>query len=930
MSQPVGTIAIDGNMIVVESKPHVALQFRRMFVGAERVKACRFALAATPERAYDVRWFSTRYPLIVDGASEARFADLVAQHQRKLDAIAALDDDDYVPREFDLALPPREYQRRAADLLIRAGSLLIADEVGLGKQQPVDALVFTPSGQQRIGDLIVGDLVIGTDGRATAVTGVHPQGIKPSYRVRFSDGSSVEAGPDHLWAFDYRVGGRRWGRIVVTTEQLRTGADVVHSWVGHQPTVMSLDRTTLYLPMLRAPIEYADPPALPADPYLIGQLIANASLAHGSPQLVSNAADWPEVRETLLSRGATLGSERRYGNSIHVITTGMVGIVRNLALNVLSGVKRIPLMYLHASTTDRIALFHGLMDCDGSISKTGNRVTYHTTSPGLAQDVRALVEQLGGIASIGRYERDDGEVNFVVRIRLPSWVPPFTVTRKLSRYTGGRRPTRTFVGVEYVRDVESVCISVAAPDHLYATEHAILTHNTCTAICALASAGALPALVVTMTHLTRQWEREIGRFAPRLRVHRIRKGEPYAFTDIRVEVDPLTDRRKVVRHKGVPDVILINYHKLHGWADTLAGIVRTVIFDEAQELRHSGTHKYTAARAIAEAADMRCGLTATPIYNYGVEIYNVMDVVAPTQLGTPKEFLDSWCGGGGDGEERQVRDGKAAVSDPAALGTYLRETGLMIRRTRKDVNRELPALTIVRHVVECDPESIERATADVAELARRVLERIGSPLDQMRAAGEIDYKLRQATGIAKAGPVAEFVRLLVESGERVVLYGWHHEVYSLWQSHLDRGVKIPYVTYTGKQTDRQKDEARAKFIEGDARVMIISLRAGQGLDGLQHVCRTCVIGELDWSPAVIHQDMGRLHRDGQKDPVMAYALVAEEGSDPVIEDVLGIKMAQSSWMLNPADGVGDAIQTGAAADHIRRLAESVLARTQAR
>jgi len=586
VSGPVGTVELDGNMLVVEARPHVALQFRRMFVGAHRRKACVFELVATPERAYDVHWFSTRYPLQVAPDSAARFAELVAQHERKLAAIAELYEAGYVPREFDLAIPPREYQRMAADLLVRAGSLLIADEVGTGK--------------------------------------------------------------------------------------------------------------------------------------------------------------------------------------------------------------------------------------------------------------------------------------------------------------------------------------------------------TCTAICALAAPGSLPAVVVTMTHLTRQWEREIARFAPRLRVHRIRKGEPYAFTDVRVEVDPDTKRRRVMRNKGVPDVILINYHKLHRWAETLSGIARAVIFDECQELRHSGTHKYTAARAIAEAADVRGGLTATPVYNYGVEIYNVMDVVAPGQLGTAKEFLDSWCGGGGDGDERQVRDGKAMVSDPAALGSYLRETGLMIRRTRKDVGRELPALTLVRHVVECDPESIAQATADVAELARRVLDRIGSPLEQMRAAGEIDYKLRQATGIAKAAAVAEFVRLLVESGERVVLYAWHHEVYALLQSHFDRGVQIPYALYTGKQSDKQKDDARARFVDGDAQVMIISLRAGAGLDGLQRVCRTCVTAELDWSPAVMHQDHGRVHRDGQQHPVMAYVLVAEEGSDPVIEDVLGIKHAQSQWLLNPADGKGDAIQAGAAADHVRRLAESVLAKVGAR
>jgi SNF2 family DNA or RNA helicase len=430
----------------------------------------------------------------------------------------------------------------------------------------------------------------------------------------------------------------------------------------------------------------------------------------------------------------------------------------------------------------------------------------------------------------------------------------------------------------------------------------------------------LPAVVVTMTHLTRQWERELARFVPRLRVHRIRSTQPYAFKDVRIEVDPTTRRRRVVKYDGVPDVLLISYSKLNGWADTLASICRTMIADECQEFRHEGTKRYNAGQAIARAVDLRIGASATPIHNLGYEMYNVMDVIAPGQFGTRKEFLDEWCDGSVDSK------GRALVHDPAALGSYLRETGLMIRRTRQDVGREIPPLTVVRHEVECDEESINRVADDVAELARRILDRIGTPLDRMQAARDIDYQMREATGIGKAGAVTDFVRLLVESGERVLLSGWHHAVYQLWCSAFDRkGAEIPYVLYTGKESEAQKDEARRKFIAGEASVMMISNRSGAGLDGLQHVCRTVVVGELDWSPQVVHQLIGRVHRDGQMHPVMAYVLVTYCGSDPVISNALGVKEAQSHYMLNPdAEGVPEF--TGAPEEHIRRLAEDVLRR----
>lgn len=469
-----------------------------------------------------------------------------------------------------------------------------------------------------------------------------------------------------------------------------------------------------------------------------------------------------------------------------------------------------------------------------------------------------------------------------------------------------------------------------AADLLLRTRQLLLADDlgvgkTCSAICALTAPGALPAVVVTMTHLPRQWERELGRFLPRASVHRIRKATPYAFDSIRYfEVDETGKRRKVTP-PAMPDVLILNYSKLDGWAEHLAGMVRTVIFDECQELRHSGTDRYRAACALAEAVDMRMGLSATPIYNYGPEIFSVLNALAPGALGTREEFFQEWCGGGGELSHQDAR--KICVADPAALGTYLRETGLMLRRTRRDVGRELPALTVVRHVVEVNPERINEAVASVAELARRVLERTGTNFELMKWSGEIDFRMRQATGIGKATAVADFVRMLVEAGERVVLYGWHHEVYSIWQSSFSReGHEITFAMYTGQESETKKAESVRQFVAGEVKVLIISLRSGAGLDGLQHVCRTVVIGELDWSPQVHHQGVGRVHRDGQLEPVAAYYLVAEEGSDPVIADTLGIKESQARGIRDPQNA-GEAVLVCAADDHIRRLAEDVLRRS---
>lgn len=436
--------------------------------------------------------------------------------------------------------------------------------------------------------------------------------------------------------------------------------------------------------------------------------------------------------------------------------------------------------------------------------------------------------------------------------------------------------------------------------------------KTITGICTLVAPGALPALVVTMNHLTRQWESELKRFAPKLRVHRINKGTPYPFTDVRVEKGA-DGKRRIVRGPVMPDVLITSYTKLAGWQDHLSGKIKTVVFDEMQELRVHDTKKREAAVNICEGSTMRVGLTATPVYNYGDEIHSIVSLLDPDALGDRLEFLREWCSGY-----------KQAVTDPRALGIYLRESGLMIRRERRDVGRELPDLTIVRHIVETDAEQFAKATSGIAELARRVIERIGTPLEQMHTAGELDWRLRQATGIAKAPAVIEFVRLLLESEQRVLLFGWHLHVYEIWKAALKTAC-IPFAMFTGEDSEPQKAKSIAAFKSGAARVLIMSLRAGAGIDGLQAVCRTVVNGELDWSPKVHEQGGGRVHRDGQAEPVTIYYCVAEDGSDPVIEDVLGIKESQSSGIMRPYDDEPLPIPSEAeSVNRIKKLAEDVL------
>ena len=107
--------------------------------------------------------------------------------------------------------------------------------------------------------------------------------------------------------------------------------------------------------------------------------------------------------------------------------------------------------------------------------------------------------------------------------------------------------------------------------------------------------------------------------------------------------------------------------------------------------------------------------------------------------------------------------------------------------------------------------------------------------------------------------------------------------------------------------------------------MIMSLRSGAGLNGLQDVCSVVVFGELDWSPAQHHQVIGRLARDGQTGPVAAFFCVSDAGADPPMAEVLDIKRQQADPIVDPDAALVQA-SPAAALDRVKALAQEVLRR----
>ena len=378
--------------------------------------------------------------------------------------------------------------------LMGAGTIEVAPLAYMrGRAQPLHSRVLTPEGFRPIGELEVGDLVIGSDGGPTPVIGVHPQGEKKVYRFSAQDGSSTLCSEDHLWTVRNRDDVRRGGppRVLSAKEMAKSGLGRAHS-------------REYELPLLGNPVAFPER-EVPMDPYALGLLLgAGSPTGKATPRL---STEDPELLESF--REAISGVRVRHGSgSGHVLdhddrpgdvlTTvdPVTAVLRDLGLHgTTPGTGFVPNDYLYNTAEVRLAVLQGLLD-GGPVTQgedTG-QIRYTTVSRALSDAVTFLVRSLGGVvhrrtpSTQGRPSggaREEGE-NFhgkdahTLELQLPEDVNPFRLRHKREKYAaaGGGSPVRMVDSIEPAGAEQCVCIQVAAEDSLYVTEDFLLTHNT--------------------------------------------------------------------------------------------------------------------------------------------------------------------------------------------------------------------------------------------------------------------------------------------------------------------------------------------------------------------------------------------------------------------------------------------------------------------
>jgi hypothetical protein len=364
------------------------------------------------------------------------------------------------------------------------------DPVSEGKAEHVDNMLYTPTGRKKIGDIQIGNQVIGSNGESTNVIGIYPQGIKKMCNITFSDGHSIKVCEDHLW--NVKLNGGTKGYITLSVKDLLdssktityngTGKNIKKEYTISTYYKDKQNRNKWSIPIVK-PISFDIGKILPINSYLLGLLLGDGGLSQKSIRFSTVDTELINSIEHILEDDLLIKKVKNSNCDYAIITkvgsrNSLTKRLKELGLKgKRSEDKFIPQEYMYAMGSSRLSLLQGLMDTDGSYSNHG--AEFYSSSKTLAYQVVELVQSLGGIAKI-RCKKTTHLNSYIVRVLLPEYLNPFILKRKREIYKPSKVFSRYITNIEYIDDAEAICISVDAPDNLYVTEHALVTHNTTT------------------------------------------------------------------------------------------------------------------------------------------------------------------------------------------------------------------------------------------------------------------------------------------------------------------------------------------------------------------------------------------------------------------------------------------------------------------
>lgn len=403
-----------------------------------------------------------------------------------------------------------------------------------------------------------------------------------------------------------------------------------------------------------------------------------------------------------------------------------------------------------------------------------------------------------------------------------------------------------------------------------------------------------PALIICPTSVLGNWQKEIERFAPDMKVH-------LHYGPARLKGATFTEEALAA------DIVLTSYGLTHLDFEELSAVEwSSVAIDEAQNIKNADTKQSRAVRKLRGRHQI--ALTGTPMENRLSELWSIFDFTNRGYLGSAGQFQKQFI------LPIEKEDKKEKITQLQSL-----IKPFLLRRTKKDEDVALNLPDKVEQKEYC-PLSAEQASlyeqlvkdtfAQIESLSsferKGLILQLLSRLKQLCNHPALYLKEENPQQLvdrsAKMEKMVELVRAVLEQEESCIIFTQYIGMGEMIQRALkaEFGVEVPFLN--GSLPKAKRDELIARFQNREFPVFLLSLKAGGtglNLTAANHV----VHYDRWWNPAVENQATDRAYRIGQSRFVHVHKLIStgtlEEKIDAMLEkkQSLNDQIIQSdSWI----------------------------------
>ena len=336
-----------------------------------------------------------------------------------------------------------------------------------------------------------------------------------------------------------------------------------------------------------------------------------------------------------------------------------------------------------------------------------------------------------------------------------------------------------------------------------------------------------------------------------------------------------------------------------------------VVVDEAHSMKNATTFKHKLVRDLPKRNLLL--LTATPLQNNLMELYNLVDLLSPGSLGTWTQFSNKYVS---DDKSRSIYS-----SLRGELQNILSK--FIIRTTRNEVRKYIEFTERIPHTRILTPESNESALYDkITEIVKdqyktgcdmfvlMIYQRLASSSTEAskralfkmktnKAISEEMYRdlLSVAASIKEDSKLSDLLEIMKIDQSKFLIFTEFYATQDYIAEHLQKnGHSV--TLFNGKMSTEERRESIKRF-RGDARVLVSTSAGGEGQNF--QFCHNIVNYDLPWNPMRVEQRIGRVHRIGQKNDVHIFNLALAGTIEAYILELLYTKINLFRMALGDMD-----------------------------